>query len=188
MRGRQHFQIGERGGAGEHDGSARDGPALVALGTKVRALPHRDRPASCTVGCARGCHTRFTITVVYPGVTEFGGTPCQRKLPNTTRRLQNITPMRLTTMGKRPNITTADITRRRRTTLIQRGDTQRTPCTTAKKPPRLTLRNTVRNERARADRSLAVLQQLSCAARQIPSNFRVGQKPLQPQQCNSWSA
>jgi hypothetical protein len=55
--------------------------------------------------------------------------------------------MRLTTMEKRPNITTADITRRRRTTLIRRGDTQRTLCIIVRKPPRLTLRNTVRNKR-----------------------------------------
>ena len=80
-------------------------------------------------------------------LSELGGSACQRKLPNTTRRLRNIIPMRLTTMGKRPSTMRQDIMRRVLTTLIRHVGTQRTPDTTVKKPPRLTPRNTGRNNR-----------------------------------------
>src|SRR5438132_14091873 len=46
---------------------------------------------------------------------------CRRKLRNTTRRHQNISPTPPATTGKRPSITRPEITRRRHTMLIQRG-------------------------------------------------------------------
>ena len=72
--------------------------------------------------------------------------PCQRKLPSTTRRLQNIIRTLRTITVKRPSTTTPDTMRRPHTTPIRREDTQLTPCITAKKRRRLTPRSTERNK------------------------------------------
>src|SRR5262252_1461300 len=72
--------------------------------------------------------------------------PCQRKLPSTTRRLQNITRTLRTITVKRPSTTTPDTMRRPHTTPTRREDTQLTPCITAKKRRRLTPRSTERNK------------------------------------------